>query len=108
MLKTTPLPPLLPTFDAQTLSFIKKAIAARVRPGVRVEVSLTWEWEAGAVGRGSVWVTVRLSEQVGETVRAGTYRFCSLVDRAVVRSESDAVEFICAMVLKKRLPFYLD
>lgn len=90
------------------MSSIKKAIAARVRPGVGVEVSLTWEWDAGAVGRGTVWVTVRLSEQVGETVRAGTYRFCSLVDRAVVRSESDAVEFICALVLKKRLPFYLE
>lgn len=108
MLKTAPLPPLLPTFDAQTLSFIKKAIAARVRPGVRVEVSLTWGWEAGVAGRGTVWVTVRLSEQVGETVHEGTYRFCSLVDHTVVRSESDAVEFICAMVLKKRLPFYLD
>lgn len=108
MFKTTPLPTALPTFDAQTLSFIKKAIAARVRPGVRVEVSLTWEWEAGVAGRGSVWVTVRLSEQVGETVHEGTYRFCSLVDHTVVRSESDAVEFICAMVLKKRLPFYLD
>lgn len=108
MFKTTPLPTSLPTFDAQTLSFIKKAIAVRVRPGVRVEVSLTWEWEAGVAGRGSVWVTVRLSEQVGETVHEGTYRFCSLVDHTVVRSESDAVEFICAMVLKKRLPFYLD
>ena len=108
MFKTTPLPTSLPTFDAQTLSFIKKAIAARVRPGVRVEVSLTWEWEAGVAGRGTVWVTVRLSEQVGETVHEGTYRFCSLVDHTVVRSESDAVEFICAMVLKKRLPFYLD
>ena len=108
MFKTTPLPTSLPTFDAQTLSFIKKAIAVRVRPGVRVEVSLTWEWEAGVAGRGTVWVTVRLSEQVGETVHEGTYRFCSLVDHTVVRSESDAVEFICAMVLKKHLPFYLD
>ena len=108
MFKTTPLPTPLPTFGAQTLSSIKKAIAARVRPGVRVEVSLTWEWDAGVVGRGAVWVTVRLSEQVGETVRAGTYRFCSPVDHTVVRSESDAVEFICALVLRKHLPFYLD
>lgn len=71
MFKTTPLPTSLPTFDAQTLSFIKKshrsACAAWRQGGSIPDVGV-------GGGRGGSW------QRLGHS----------------------------ALVLKKRLPFYLE